>query len=60
MEKNTDNIPVNVSDLTGALANRIGRLEQENALLKSQLKALLNVIPEDVWQALTKPKTDDK
>lgn len=56
MEKNIDNIPVNVSDLTGALANRIGRLEQENALLKSQLKALLNVIPDDVWQALTNPK----
>ena len=58
MDKNIDNIPVNVSDLTGALTNRIGRLEQENALLKSQLKALLNVIPEDVWQALTNPKAD--
>ena len=60
MEKNIDNIPVNVSDITGALTERIGRLEQENALLKSQLKALLNVTPEDVWQALTNPKTDDK
>lgn len=59
MDKNIDSIPVNVSDLTGALVNRIGRLEQENALLKSQLKALLNVIPEDVWQALTNPKTDE-
>ena len=51
-------IPVNVNDITGALTERIGRLEQENALLKSQLKALLNVIPEDVWNAMTNPKTD--
>lgn len=54
----TNDIPVNVSDLTDALANRIGRLEQENALLKSQLKSLLKVVPEDVWTALTNPKTD--
>ena len=56
----TNDIPVNVSDITDALANSIGRLEQENALLKSQLKALLKVVPEDVWTALTNPKTDDK
>lgn len=54
----TNDIPVNVSDLTDALANRIGRLEQENAMLKSQLKSLLKVVPEDVWTALTNPKTD--
>ena len=54
----TNDIPVNVSDLTDALANRIGRLEQENALLKSQLKAVLKVVPEDVWTALTNPKPD--
>lgn len=60
MDMDINRIPVNVSDLTDALANRIGRLEQENALLKSQLKALLKVVPEDVWNALTKPKTDDK
>ena len=47
-----------MNDLTNALAERIGRLEQENALLKSQLKALLKVVPEDVWNALTNPKTD--
>ena len=58
MDKDINRIPVNVNDLTSALTERIGRLEQENALLKSQLKALLNVIPEDVWQALTNPKTD--
>ena len=58
MDMDINRIPVNVNDLTSALTERIGRLEQENALLKSQLKALLNVIPEDVWQALTKPKTD--
>lgn len=60
MDMDINRIPVNVNDLTSALTERIGRLEQENALLKSQLKAVLNVIPEDVWQALTKPKTDDK
>ena len=54
----TNDIPVNVSDITDALANSIGRLEQENALLKAQLKALLKVVPEDVWDALTNPKTD--
>lgn len=58
MDMDINRIPVNVNDLTGALTERIGRLEQENALLKSQLKSLLNVIPEDVWQALTNPKTD--
>ena len=57
MDKNVNSIPVNIADLTNALTERIGRLEQENALLKSQLKALLNVIPEDVWQALTNPKS---
>lgn len=56
MDKNVNSIPVNIADITGALTERIGRLEQENALLKSQLKALLNVIPDDVWQALTNPK----
>lgn len=60
MDKDINSIPVNIADITSALTERLGRLEQENALLKSQLKALLNVIPEDVWQALTKPKTDDK
>ena len=58
MDMDINRIPVNVNDLTSALTERIGRLEQENALLKSQLKAVLNVIPEDVWQALTNPKTD--
>lgn len=58
MDMDINRIPVNVNDLTSALTERIGRLEQENAILKSQLKSLLNVIPEDVWQALTNPKTD--
>lgn len=58
MDMDINRIPVNVNDLTSALTERIGRLEQENALLKSQVKALLNVIPEDVWTALTNPKTD--
>ena len=58
MDMDINRIPVNVNDLTGALTERIGRLEQENALLKSQLKALLKVVPEDVWNALTNPKTD--
>lgn len=58
MDMDINRIPVNVNDLTSALAERIGRLEQENALLKSQLKSLLKVVPEDVWTALTNPKTD--
>ena len=58
MDMDINRIPVNVNDLTSALTERIARLEQENALLKSQLKSLLNVIPEDVWNALTNPKTD--
>ena len=58
MDMDINRIPVNVNDLTSALTERIGRLEQENALLKSQLKALLKVVPEDVWNALTNPKTD--
>lgn len=58
MDMDINRIPVNVNDLTGALTERIGRLEQENALLKFQLKAVLNVVPEDVWTALTEPKTD--
>ena len=58
MDMDINRIPVNVADITNALTERIGRLEQENALLKSQLKALLNVIPKDVWNALTNPKTD--
>ena len=58
MDMDINRIPVNVNDLTSALAERIGRLEQENALLKAQLKALLKVVPEDVWTALTNPKTD--
>lgn len=60
MDMDINRIPVNVNDLTSALTERIGRLEQENALLKSQLKAVLKVVPEDVWTALTNPKTDDK
>lgn len=60
MDMDINRIPVNVADITNALTERIGRLEQENALLKSQLKAVLKVVPEDVWNALTKPKTDDK
>lgn len=58
MDMDINRIPVNVNGLTSALTERIGRLEQENALLKSQLKAVLNVVPEDVWNALTNPKTD--
>lgn len=58
MDMDINRIPVNVNDITNALTERIGRLEQENALLKSQLKALLKVVPEDVWTALTEPKTD--
>lgn len=58
MDMDINRIPVNVNDLTSALAERIGRLEQENALLKSQLKAVLNVVSEDVWNALTNPKPD--
>ena len=58
MDMDINRIPVNVNDLTGALTERIGRLEQENALLKAQLKAVLKVVPEDVWNALTNPKTD--
>ena len=60
MDKDINRIPVNIADITGALTGRIGRLEQENALLKSQLKAVLKVMPKDVWNALTNPKTDDK
>lgn len=60
MDMDINRIPVNVNDLTSALTERIGRLEQENALLKAQLKAVLKVVPEDVWNALTEPKTDDK
>ena len=58
MDMDINRIPVNVNDLTSALTEHIGRLEQENALLKSQLKAVLKVVPEDVWNALTNPKTD--
>lgn len=58
MDMDINRIPVNVNDLTSALTERIGRLEQENALLKSQLKALLKVVPEDVWNALTNPNPD--
>lgn len=60
MDMDINRIPVNVNDLTSALTERIGRLEQENALLKAQLKAVLKVVPEDVWNALTNPKTDGK
>lgn len=60
MDMDINRIPVNVNDLTNALTERIGRLEQENALLKAQLKAVLKVVPEDVWNALTNPKTDGK
>lgn len=59
MDMDINRIPVNVNDLTSALTERIGRLEQENALLKSQLKAVLKVVPEGVWQALTNPKTGE-
>lgn len=58
MDMDINRIPVNVNDLTSALTERIGRLEQENALLKAQLKTLLKVVPEDVWNALTESKTD--
>ena len=58
MDMDINRIPVNVNDLTSALTERIGRLEKENALLKSQLKAVLKVVPKDVWTALTNPKTD--
>lgn len=58
MDMDINRIPVNVNDLTSALTERIGRLEQENALLKAQLKAVLKVVPEDVWTALTNPKPD--
>lgn len=60
MDKDINRIPVNIADITNALTERIGRLEQENALLKAQLKAVLKVVPEDVWTALTNPKPDDK
>lgn len=60
MDMDINRIPVNVADITGALTERIVRLETDNAILKSQLKAVLKVVPEDVWNALTNPKTDDK
>lgn len=60
MDKDINSIPVNIADITGALSERIGRLETDNALLKAQLKALLKVVPQDVWNALTNPKTDGK
>lgn len=58
MDMDINSIPVNVADITGALTERIGRLETDNAILKSQLKAVLKVAPEDVWTALTNPKPD--
>lgn len=58
MDKSVNSIPVNIADITGALTERIGQLETDNALLKAQLKAVLKVVPEDVWNALTNPKTD--
>lgn len=58
MDKDINRIPVNVADITGALTERIVRLETDNAILKSQLKAVLKVVPEDVWTALTNPKPD--
>lgn len=58
MDKDINRIPVNIADITGALTERIVRLETDNAILKSQLKAVLKVVPEDVWNALTNPKTD--
>lgn len=60
MDMDINRIQVNVADITGALTERIVRLETDNAILKSQLKAVLKVVPEDVWNALTEPKTDDK
>ena len=58
MDMDINRIPVNIADITGALTERIVRLETDNAILKSQLKAVLKVVPEDVWNALTNPKTD--
>lgn len=58
MDMDINRIPVNVADITGALTERIVRLETDNAILKSQLKAVLKVVPEDVWTALTNPKPD--
>lgn len=58
MDMDINSIPVNVADITGALTERIVRLETDNAILKSQLKAVLKVVPEDVWTALTNPKPD--
>lgn len=58
MDMDVNSIPVNISDITGALTERIGQLETDNALLKAQLKAVLKVVPQDVWNALTNPKTD--
>lgn len=60
MDMDINLIPVNVNDITGALTERIGQLETDNALLKAQLKAVLKVVPEDLWNALTNPKTDGK
>lgn len=58
MDMDINRIPVNVADITGALTERIVRLETDNVILKSQLKAVLKVVPEDVWTALTNPKPD--
>lgn len=56
MEKTLDAIPVSVAGITDMLGTRIAALEQENAVLRSQLATLLAATPEDVWQALTSPK----
>lgn len=58
MEKPLDAIPVSVAGITDTLSTRIAALEKENAVLRSQLATLLAATPEDVWKALTNPKTD--
>lgn len=53
-------IPVSITAITSQLASRISQLEQENALLKAQMAALLHVMPADVWEQLTNPDSMKK
>ena len=60
MNKTLDNIPIQINMLTQYLATRIAQLEQENALLKTQVDTLLHAIPDDVWESLTTQSSNEE
>lgn len=51
-------IPADANDVIDSLSAQIGTLNKQNAILSSQLAAVMKLIPKDVLDAMSKEDTN--